>query len=427
MRIIWIVMIGFVISMLVSPGIAEEDIRLKTPKDGYFVGTTPIFKWESISDVDHYTLKVCGDEECEEEILEISNIENTEWGSKEEWLDNNPSKLDVEKEYFWKVTARRNHESEMRSFTVGYMFLVEVTDDEGNPLAGVSVQLKSSGNPVSIGTTESDGTAKVYGFGECVLTLNKFDFPTEEKEITLNKNNTESITLSNKGNLIIDVTDEKGNPIEPDNIMLISTENGTENSIDITNSMMEGTYNIRVEKEGFEPKTIENVEITAKKETHIPCILERLKHTITIQVTDSSNKELVQLASIFLDNKFVGNTNNKGELEIPNVEHTTHDILIIKEGYDEKEMNDYSIANSDRIPIKIEPLNESSFPNLLSIGIPIIFSIILLILYIRTNSKLKKVNNRLKSVTEKQKKDLKESKKNINTIEKYVSRILEKT
>lgn len=426
MRNIWIVMVGFFICALVSPGIAEENIRLTTPQDGYFVGSTPVFKWRSISDAEYYTLGIYEDEECKEEILKISEIEKTEWGGKDDWSDKNQPKLDIGKEYFWKVTAGRNYESEMRSFTVGYTLSVKVIDDAGDAVVYAKVSLKFKGNEVSSDTTQVNGTANVYGIGEYTLHVYKYGFPPEEQNITLDKDKTFSVTLTQMGDLIINVTDEEGNPVEPDKITLTSTENGTENPIDTTNSITKGTYKIKIEKEGFEPKTIENVEITAKEKEEITCTLERLKHTIVFKVTDENSEKPVQLASIFLDGKFMGNTDENGELEIPNVEQNNHQIRVIKDEYEKKEISRYPISNSDEIAIEITPSDESPPFNFLFI-IPLILSIILLVLYIRTDLKLKKVNNRLKSVTEKQKKDLKESKKKIKTMEKYVSRILEKT
>lgn len=445
MRKGWILIGIMIVSILVSgAGLADDqvEIKLESPPDDCMEGKKPLFEWKSLDDEAKYTLKVSENENLTDPIIDVSDIEGTSWGNDEEWKTVLEEGLTVSKKYYWKVTSDvPNGKSNIRSFTVGYTLTVTVKDEDGSPIEGASVLLKINGEIVSKSPTESDGTAEVHGIGDCQIEISMLNYKTHNEGIPLKEKNVDkSFTLYNKGTLRITLTDEEEKEVTNAKIVLISEE-GQEIPYDInSNRILQGTYSVTVTADGFEDKT-ESVEVKADEEEVLQIKLEKRRYQVFVSVKDSE-EEGIKFAEVFLDDKAVGITDEKGKLEIPEVAHGSHYFVVLKDGYElfEEDMDIESEEGtiSISITLKLEQVQDEETDTgrnrergvalgFISIILFIVLFMILLALYAKINSNLKKINSKFDKMIKDQEITLKESKKDINTMEEYLADILEKT
>lgn len=431
-KVLTVVVIVMVSILISGSGFADNKIQLTSPKNGHVVGPMPLFKWKAVPDAREYTLEVSENEEFGEKFLNKSEIEGTSWGTEKEWASVEVN-LVGGKTYYWRVGSNvQDSISQPWSFIVGYALTVSVKDEEGEPLEGAGISLRGNDpGGISVSTTNADGEAVVYGFGDCELTITEQSYPPFKEDVSLNGDEEKNFKLTNDGTLKVMLEDEEGKTITNAHIVLTSDEDG-ESTHDFPSnsesiSVPQGTYSFVVKADGFEDEE-GNVQINAGEEVSLSLILTISRYQVTVEVEDTGGKK-IKYAEVFLGNTFVGITDEDGRLTIPEVIPGSHRLVVIKDGYKDGYEQQEIKPSDGTIEIKLEPIKEEEpKPTGIILGfISIILTLFLLVLYFKMNSTLKRMNSRFDKMIKSQETSLKENNKDINTMKEYIANILEKT
>ncbi|QSG02788.1 carboxypeptidase regulatory-like domain-containing protein [Natranaeroarchaeum sulfidigenes] len=135
----------------------------------------------------------------------------------------------------------------------------EVTDEDGEPLEGATIDVQHDQESVDFTQTDADGQYDIeLEEGEYTTTVFKDGFEVEERTVNIEEDATsiENVELEESLTLEGEVTDEEGEPIEDARVSI--TQDGdfvdsvqTDEEANYEVELEEGEYNVRADADGF--------------------------------------------------------------------------------------------------------------------------------------------------------------------------------